>query len=141
MRLFLDANVLFSASLSSTGVGAGLVDLAAIGVCELLSSRLACDEAERNLRVKSPRALDRWGIVRAALTITPEADRRLRQRLPVDLLDNDLAVLAAAVAARAHVLVTGDRRHFGPLFDRTIGSTRVLAPRPALALLLSTIGT
>lgn len=139
--MFLDANVIFSAALSREGVGAAIVELAALGFCEALSSKLACGEAERNLRAKAPDAVARWHLIVAALTITPEADTRLRQQLPRDLPDNDRAVLAAAVAARADILITGDRRHFGPLFERRVGGTLVLPPRQALDLVLSAAGS
>jgi len=46
-------------------------------------------------------------------------------------------ILAAALSANATVLVTGDRRHFGALFGKTLNRTvTVLPPREALERLL-----
>jgi len=44
----------------------------------------------------------------------------------------DAPVLAAALAARADVLVTGDLKHFGALMDRDDLPLRVRSPRAFL---------
>lgn len=49
------------------------------------------------------------------------------------LPDKDAPILAAAVAAQADILVTGDRTHFGHLYGKVIGGLRVLTLRDALA--------
>jgi len=58
----------------------------------------------------------------------------------VQLPAKDRPILAAAVGCRATVLVTGDRRHFGPSFERRFGGTVVLSPREALAFLVAGSG-
>jgi len=137
VRLFLDANVLFSAAVSPAGVSAGQIALAAAGACELLTSRLAVTEATRNLRAKAPAEMDRWDLVIAAVRVVPEADPRLLVRVDLALEAKDRPILAAALGCRANVLVTGDRRHFGSLFGRAIGGTVVVPPREALEWLLT----
>jgi len=137
MRLFLDANVLFSAAVSPAGAAAGLIVLAEAGACELVTSALAVTEATRNLRAKAPAAMERWGLVGAVVGIVPEADPRLLECVDVVLEAKDRPILAAALGCRATVLVTGDRRHFGSLFGRAIGGTVVLPPREALERLLA----
>jgi hypothetical protein len=37
-------------------------------------------------------------------------------------------VLATAIDAGCDILVTGDSRHFGPLFGRTLGRLKILSP-------------
>lgn len=140
MRLFLDANVLFTAAVSPNGASAGLIALAEAGVCELVTSTLAVAEATRNLRAKAPAAMDRWGVVDTVVGIVPEGDPRLLMRVDVVLDAKDRPILAAALGCRATVLVTGDRRHFGPLFGRAIGGTLVVPPREALDRLLAGLG-
>jgi len=137
VRLFLDANVLFSAAVSPAGASAGLIALAEAGACELVTSALAVTEATRNLRAKAPAAMNRWGLVIAAVGLVPEADPRLLERVDVALESKDRPILAAALACRATALVTGDRRHFGSLFGRAIGGTVVVPPREALEWLLT----
>jgi hypothetical protein len=52
----------------------------------------------------------------------------------------DVPILAAA-AAGADLLITGDRRHFGHLFGRTLEGVTVLGLAEALRQLLGTMGT
>jgi uncharacterized protein len=141
LRLFLDANVLFSAAASPDGVAPSLLTLAGSGACELVTSSFAVVETERNLRAKAPAAVARWNRVRHVIAVVPEADPRVARRSGTELPEKDRPILAAAVACGAHVLVTGDRRHFGPLIGRAVGGTAVLAPREALAWLLSELET
>ena len=140
MRLFLDANVLFSAALSPEGAASSLFAFAAAGACELVTSALVVAEATRNLRAKAPEAVDRGERLIASVDIVVEADARLVDRMAVALPAKDRPVLAAARGCRATVLVTGDRRHLGPLFGRAIGGTVVLSPREALAFLVEASG-
>ena len=65
---------------------------------------------------------------------SPERVTWARQFLPA----KDAPILAAAVAVRADVLVTGDRAHFGALYDRRFESTKVISLAAALDRLLST---
>jgi uncharacterized protein len=138
MRVFLDANVLFSASLLTRGNAPTLLRIGRTGGCLLLASSLALEEAERNLAGKAPGALARFPPVRrAAQTIVdPPADLVLwaeAQGLPA----KDAPILAAAVGARADLLVTGDRRQFGPLFGRVLRGMRVLSLAEGLAAVLA----
>ena len=136
MRLFLDANVLFTAAVSPEGTASKLFAFAEAGACELVTSAFAVAEAARNLRAKAPEAVDRWERSSASVGIVAEADPRLVERLAVPLPAKDRPIQAAALGCRAIVLVTGDRRLFGPLFGRSFGGTVVLSPREALAFVV-----
>jgi predicted nucleic acid-binding protein len=57
LRVFLDANILFTAAYSLDGLSAFLIELATAGRLTLLTSPLAVVEAERNLETKRPAAL------------------------------------------------------------------------------------
>ena len=57
LRVFLDANILFTAAYSPDGLSALLIELGAAGRVTLLTSPLAIVEAERNLEAKRPSAL------------------------------------------------------------------------------------
>lgn len=137
MRLFLDANVVFSAAYGDEGRAQDLIALAGRGRCELFSSAHALDEARRNLVLKAPGhekrlagALVRIGVVAEAPAALVDWARR--QGLPF----KDAPILAAAVLARAEALVTGDARDFGHLYDRTVRGVRVVTLARALALVL-----
>jgi predicted nucleic acid-binding protein len=136
MRVFMDANVLFAASISSEGRSAALFELAQRGACELLTSAHAATEVRRNLEGRYPEALGRFEQLTLLVTIvreapSPQVSWATRQGLP----DEDAPILAAAAAAAADVLVTGDRSHLGNLFGLTLERVRVLALADTLALL------
>ena len=138
MRLFLDANVVFTAAHNPGGRSAAIVLLARAGACSLVTSRHALEEARRNLRLKFPSAVDELERIVAAATVEPEAPASdvawaVEQGLPL----KDAPLLAAAAQARCDVLVTGDRNHFGPLFGRRFRDVEVLSPAAALARLLA----
>jgi uncharacterized protein len=137
LRLFLDANVLFAAAYSPGGRSAALFALAGEELCSLSSSRHAIDEAARNLAIKVPERMPALVRLVALLDVVPEADWRLvAWSTDLGLPANDAPILAAAVAAEADLLVTGDRTHFGHLFGATVGRITVLAPGDALARVL-----
>ena len=58
MRLFLDANVLFTAAHNPKGKAALVIELGIQGYWEVYSSPYALEESRRNLERKSPQALD-----------------------------------------------------------------------------------
>ena len=137
MRLFLDANVVFSAGHSAGGRAQELVALAQAGHCSLHTSRHALDEARRNLEHKSREFEERLAATLEHVTILGEA--------PAQLLDwargeglptQDAPILAAAVHAGVELLVTGDARDFGPLFGKVLRGVRVVTLAEALARVL-----
>ena len=137
MRLFLDANVLFTAAHNPGGRSAAIFQMARAGACSLVSSPHALEEARRNLRLKYPSATDALERLLTAGSVEPEPPSKdvawaLEQGLPL----KDAPILAAAAQARCDVLVTGDRTHFGHLYGRRFRGVEVLSPADALARLL-----
>jgi predicted nucleic acid-binding protein len=133
LRLFLDANVVFSAAHRDAGRAGSLVKLAGAGHCTLLTSAHALEEARRNLQLKSPGHENRLAETIASIELVAEAPAVLcewarGQGLP----PKDAPILAAAVHARADALVTGDARDFGHLYGRTLRGVQVLTPARAL---------
>lgn len=115
MRLFLDANVLFTAAHNPQGLSRLLFDLARHRVVSLLSSELAVTEARANLRLKTPdRAASLEPLLPLLQIVTAPVISPPIPALPAD----DQLILRAAIAGRATHLLTGDKRHFGPYFDK-----------------------
>lgn len=115
LRVFLDANVLFTAAYSPDGLSALLIEIGAAGRLVLLTSQLAVIEARRNLEAKRPKGLARLDRHRRAVEVVTEPGPRDVDRLAPDrLAAKDRPILAAAIAARATHFVTGGRRDFGP---------------------------
>ena len=122
-RVFLDANVLFSAAFRPNSA---LLLLWAISTdCTLLCSPYAIEEARRNL--EEPDARERLMLLVAGLELVPDV---VTGELPagVTLPEKDIPILLAAIAAGATHLLTGDRAHFGAHFGRRVA--RVLIQRP-----------
>jgi uncharacterized protein len=123
MRVFLDANLIFSAAQTGSP-SRQLIEILARHAT-LITHPAVWQEAERNLHVKRPGWLAGLATLKPLLyfhtgvAICPD----------VGLPGKDQPVLAAAIAARADRLATGDRTHFGPLFGRTIQGVRILSTR------------
>jgi predicted nucleic acid-binding protein len=120
-RLFLDANVLFSAAYRP---GAGLLKFWKLKNIVLCSSRYALEEARINLPAAAQkRRLD--GLARK-LQFVEAVERRMPHG--VSLPETDRPILLAALAARATHLITGDVRHFGAHFGRKIEGILIASP-------------
>ena len=123
-RLFLDANVLFSAAYRPE---AGVVRLWRIPGVELLTSTFALEEIRRNLAEEDQRkrlgGLLEQVEVGEALTLPPE------RRGEIELPEKDWPILGSAAVSGASHLITGDLRHFGPYFGQEV--LGVLITRPA----------
>lgn len=122
MKIFLDANVLFSASNAGSGI-ARLVD----ALCdrhEVISSPYAWSEAERNILVKRPAWKSRLTALRGRIPSVADHDAEVG----VVLAAKDRPILATACQQRCHFLVTGDRRDFGHLFGQEVCGVRIFTP-------------
>jgi predicted nucleic acid-binding protein len=124
-RLFLDANVLFSAAYR---VGSGLLRFWKLERAALCSSRYALEEARFNLPDEAQRR--RLDVLAAHLAFFEAALKQLPRG--VSLPEKDVPILLAAIEARATHLLTGDLRHFGPYFGKRIEGILVLTPREYL---------
>jgi predicted nucleic acid-binding protein len=137
MRLFLDANVLFSAAHSPDGRARVLFTLTRLDRCDLLSSPHAIEEARRNLQLKYPDDLAELEELVSDLVVTSEANpANVAWAIAQSLPREDAPILAAAVEAKADLLVTGDRTHFGSMYGKSRRGVKVVSPAQALAQLL-----
>ncbi|ETN89726.1 MULTISPECIES: PIN domain-containing protein [Thermus] len=133
MRVFLDANVLFSAALGGT-VFAAIWALAEAEKIQLLTSPLCLVEAQYNLERKRPEALPQLGaLMRRVVLIQEPGEGGFRHEGPMaalaaELPEKDQPVLRAALLARAQVLLTGDVRHFGRFMSREDLPLRIMTP-------------
>lgn len=135
-RLFFDANVLFAAAISPHGSSRTILKVSEAGLCTVVSSAFALDEALRNVRAKRPDDLEMLKTIETRLQVVPEPDPVVVKWAGEHVPMKDAPILAAAVAAHSDMLVTGDRRHFGTLYGLTLKKVRVLTPRDALEELL-----
>jgi predicted nucleic acid-binding protein len=123
-RVFLDANVFFSAAYRADAALGRLWKLTGV---ELVTSSYAAEEARRNLNTSWCKT-DLENLIEDVEVIT---DTISDEPLPLpepSLPDKDLPILTAAVSTRATHLLTGDFKHFGPFYGRTIGNALILTP-------------
>jgi predicted nucleic acid-binding protein len=115
MRVFLDANVLFTAAHNPRGKAAFVVELGKAGHFHLFTSAFAREEAERNLAAKYPQCLPDFVKMLHAVTIV---SAKTTAPFPESLRPKDAIIFQAAVTCRATHLLTGDKAHFGPVMNR-----------------------
>ena len=138
MRVFLDANVLFSAAHRETGSVRAFFDLANAGACTLVSSPHAVEEARRNVAAKHPDRVSGLEQLLGQIEACPEPGKAtIAWAAATGLPPKDAPILAAAIEARCQILATGDRSDFGALFGRRMRGTVVMLPADAIELLIS----
>jgi uncharacterized protein len=135
MRVFLDANILFSAAKSDGAIRRLLALLAEAGH-ECHADTYVVEEARRNLALKAPASLpvlDRLvGRIRVAQVKASLPQAEAVRSLP----EKDRPVLAAAIDLGCQAFVTGDRTHFGTLYGKTRGGVTIHSPRSLAEALL-----
>ena len=124
-RLFLDANILFSAADSADSP---LLELWRLKKVLLFSSGYSLEEARRNLALLRP---DRLSNLQQLIAKVQLADAPPLATVPIEaraLPQKDLPILLAAIEARATHLLTADMRYFRPLRGKTVEGVLVLTP-------------
>ena len=127
MRIFLDANVLFSAGKSSGAVRTFLLQLKSSGHT-LVADGFVVGEARRNLEAKFPTAMKDFEALMKDMEASAKVCGPLRTETAPELPEKDRPVLAASIYHRCQVLLTGDKMHFGPLYGQTIEGVEIHSP-------------
>jgi len=122
-RLFLDANVLFSAAHRAN---AGVARLWEIPDVSLLTSTYAVEEARRNL--SEPEQLKRLTSLLEPMEIGEALMLPPSLREGIELAEEDWPILGGAKKAGATHLVTGDLKHFGRYLGRTLLGVEIQRP-------------
>lgn len=120
-RVFLDANVLFSAAYRSDSRLRRLFTLRGV---TFITSAYAVEEARRNLGTAQQRhslqqLCGKVEIVPITMPDLPPA---------IALPESDRPILSAAISARATHLLTGDIKDFGRYFGQKLEGVLILAP-------------
>ncbi len=114
IRLFLDANVLFTAAHNPSGKAALIIELGSRGHWEVMSCSYAIEEARRNILIKFPDYLKRFEtLMRAVIKVPSRPGRNGPSLLP----EKDRPILEAATHCKATHLLTGDIKDFGPFMN------------------------
>ncbi|MEX2527728.1 MAG: PIN domain-containing protein [Gemmatimonadota bacterium] len=122
-RLFLDANILFSAAYHQD---AGVRRLWDVPQITLVTSEYAVAETRRNLA--NPDQLSRLDALLKPVQVEPARTLDPALRREIELREKDWPILGGAVAAGATHLITGDLRDFGPFMGQSVLGVLVLTP-------------
>ena len=134
MRIFLDANVLFSAA-QTDGAVRTLITRLHESDHRLVADAYVWEEAKRNLVARYPSGLSALDALTSTIAICPlRGGDQGPESLPVD--DKDKPVLAAAITLDCRALITGDRTHFGHLFGKAVQGVTIYSPTLAARSLL-----
>ena len=120
MKIFIDANVLFTAAYSPQGKAALVIE----NLSKLVvTSDYALEEARRNIQAKKPAALAVLdGFVAKIQVITLTRPVECSIKLP----PKDIPIFQAAVQAKATHLLTGDIKDFGPHMNQPKKSSGIV---------------
>ncbi len=124
-RVFLDANILFSAAYLPDSRLRTLWSLPGVA---LIASRFVVEEARRNVFAYCDGSLAALEELLDGLALAAEVAPEIALPPDIDLPDKDKPVLSAAVAASCTHLLTGDKRHFGTLYGQRVRGVLVLTP-------------
>jgi predicted nucleic acid-binding protein len=138
MRIFLDANILFSAA-KSDGAVRRLLQLLQAGKHTLVVDGFVVEEARRNLRRKaSASALEDLAALLTVMELEPSGTDLPDEADGLDWLPTkDRPVLAAAARLRCGALITGDRTHFESGYGKAFAGVMLLSPAMAADTLLA----
>jgi predicted nucleic acid-binding protein len=115
IRLFLDANVLFTAAHNPSGKAALIIDLGEKVNWEIISCSYAIEEARRNISIKFPDYLKRF---ESLMTTVIKVPSRSGRNCPAILPEKDRPILETAIQCKASHLLTGDIKDFGPIMNK-----------------------
>ena len=136
MRVFLDANILYSAAKADGAIRRLLAMLLAAGH-ECWADLYVAEEARRNLARTGPEALVALESLLGRIRMTARLASGAYPAADVALADRDRPVLAAAIHIGCDALLTGDRTHFGALYGTTVRGVVVHSPQSLAEALLS----
>lgn len=135
MRIFLDANILFSAAKSAGAVRAMLEMLIKSGH-DCRADVYVVEEARRNLAAKSPEGVPVLEKLLKQIKIAGIHPHLSATKALLALPEKDRPVLDAAIRLQCDVLVTGDKAHFGQFYGKTIQGVAIHSPRSLAEALL-----
>ena len=138
MRIFLDANILFSAAKSDSAIRQLLRHLK-LAKHTLVADSYVQAEAIRNIAAKADaQAVSDLDTLLSQIEVSSVQFAQSSPTLQAAVLwlpEKDRPVLLAAMALVCDVLVTGDSTHFGPGYGKRFEGVTVCSPRQLAELI------
>lgn len=123
MKVFLDANILFSSSAEKSRVKELVLIIKKHGIC--VTNSFAVEEAKRNIVNKNFGSLERLELILNNVAI----NNTLIIDLPVEIKEKDIPILSGAISQKCTHLLTGDKKDFGFLFAKSISGVKIVSPQ------------
>lgn len=121
MRVFLDANILFSAA-NKESATRELLEILLVKA-EAVTNLHAWEEAVRNIELKQPHNSKEITKLKNRIIFTSAFYPHFNEELPAE----DIPILAGAIGSKCTHLWTGDKKHFGKYFGKTIHGIKILS--------------
>lgn len=122
MKIFLDANILFSAAKQDSAMSRFVKYL--IQNHTVITSDYAQQEAYRNIVAKR----EEWQLGYKQILKLIEVVSGVDRQMQVEIADKDRPILATAIAQKCDYLITGDKRDFGHLFGHVVDDVKIATP-------------
>lgn len=120
MRVFLDANIIFSASNRESNL------YRLFGILyqktALITSHYALEEARRNIILKRNQWENTFQEISSKITLV--SDVPLYEK--INLVEKDRPILGSAIESKCNYLLTADKRDFGHLYNKTIKNVMIV---------------
>jgi len=133
----VDADVLIAGLLSRTGASHAILVLGELGLLRLVIPETAVVEVRRNLAAKLPEAAPLFEEFLRSVPLQIQRPTAHDREGASELAEaKDIPILAAAIGARTHLLVTHNVRHF-----RSGHGVRIVRPRTLIEELRGWMGS
>jgi predicted nucleic acid-binding protein len=123
VKVFLDANILFSGSVAESQIAKLLKIIRKHGNC--VTNSYAVEETRKNLELKKFDSLKGLESLLEKITVS----NKLILNLPVEIKSKDIPILGGAIAQKCTHLLTGDKKDFGFLFGQQVEGVLVVSPK------------
>jgi putative PIN family toxin of toxin-antitoxin system len=130
LKVFLDTSALIAGIASARGAARAVLQLAEIGLIEVIVSKQVIIEADRNIEEKLPEILDEYRkfIELLAPVLIDDPRKQDVERFKKVIDHDDAPILASAVNSGADFLVTWDRKHFITKNIHILSNLKVVTP-------------
>lgn len=115
MKLFLDANVLFTAAHNLKGKSSFIIESAHSKRWTIITCTLAVEEAKRNLELKFPNCISDFERLFRNVKIVTTV---IEGECPIVLPEKDRPIFLSAMHSKCTHLLTGDLRDFGKYMNQ-----------------------
>jgi predicted nucleic acid-binding protein len=123
VKVFLDANILFSGSIAESRITKLLAVIKKHGSC--VTNDYAIEEARKNIELKKFGSLQGLNLLLENITVS----NQLLLNLPVEINSKDIPILGGAIAQQCTHLLTGDKKDFGFLFGKRVDDVLIVSPK------------